>query len=165
MLPSNNLHSFCDYERAFANTLETFYENILAHLAQLQAQLRNQGLGNLVPELLNLNPEGPAPAAAAAAGNAGGNVNPNDPIPPNITITGNGNLNQLGNILQIPNLLHGLNNDPLPPPPPMPPVDLAKLTEDELKLMENVERKGLEGMGSIITKFNSHPLKCTIAYF
>lgn len=115
-----------------------------AHLAQLQAQLRNQGLGNLVPELLNLNPEGPAPAAAAAAGNAGGNVNPNDPIPPNITITGNGNLNQLGNILQIPNLLHGLNNDPLPPPPPMPPVDLAKLTEDELKLMENVERKGLE---------------------
>lgn len=110
-----------------------------AHLAQLQAQLRGQGLGNLVPELLNLDAEINPPAA-----NPAGNENGNRQNPQNITITGNGNLNQLGNILQIPNLLHGLNNDPLPPPPPMPPVDLAKLTEHELKLMESVERKGLE---------------------
>lgn len=114
-----------------------------AHIAQLQAQLRGQGLGNLMPELnnvLNLDPDLQVPAG----GNNQENQNGNPDNAPNITITGNSNLNQLGNILQIPNLIHGLNNDPLPPPPPMPPVDLAKLTEEELKLMESVERKGLE---------------------
>jgi len=65
--------------------------------------------------------------------------------PQNATRDAPGNhLAQLGNLLQIPNLLNGLNNDPLPPPPPMPSVDLSKLSEDDLTLMESIERKGLE---------------------
>ena len=38
-----------------------------------------------------------------------------------------------------------LATNPLPPPPPMPPVDLKQLTDEELRLLESNERAGLEG--------------------
>ena len=118
-----------------------------AQLVQLRDQLRNQGLGNLVPELnnaLNLEQDGvpPAPGAAPMPEPVAA-VHQDDLNLPNLQIPAG--LGHLGNILQIPNMLHGLNADPLPPPPPMPPVDLSKLSQDELELMESVERKGLEG--------------------
>jgi len=117
-----------------------------AQLVQLRDQLRNQGLGNLVPELnnaLNLEQDGvpPAPGAAAMPEPVAA-VHQDDLNLPNLQIPAG--LGHLGNILQIPNMLHGLNADPLPPPPPMPPVDLSKLSQGELELMESVERKGLE---------------------
>lgn len=55
-----------------------------------------------------------------------------------------GYLNNSNDVLQVQNLINNLDRRPRPPPPPFPPTDFKKLTEEELRLMESVERAGVE---------------------
>ncbi|CAG5098572.1 Oidioi.mRNA.OKI2018_I69.XSR.g15787.t1.cds [Oikopleura dioica] len=55
-----------------------------------------------------------------------------------------GYLNNSNDVLQVQNLINNLERHPRPPPPPFPPTNFEKLTEDELRLMESVERAGVE---------------------
>lgn len=141
----------CRLDVLRARTPQNRQNDLQRRQEQLRDQLRLNGLEGLLPELnqaLNAN-EGVdrnRPAAENAPVGAGAIPGAAQAgAPQNATRDAPGNhLAQLGNLLQIPNLLNGLNNDPLPPPPPMPSVDLSKLSEDDLTLMESIERKGLE---------------------
>jgi hypothetical protein len=53
-------------------------------------------------------------------------------------------LNNANDVLQVQNLINTLGRRPRPPPPPFPPTKFEKLTEEELRLMESVERAGVE---------------------
>lgn len=53
-------------------------------------------------------------------------------------------LNNANDVLQVQNLINNLGRRPRPPPPPFPPTKFEKLTEEELRLMESVERAGVE---------------------
>lgn len=53
-------------------------------------------------------------------------------------------LNNTNDVLQVQNLINNLGRRPRPPPPPFPPTKFEKLTEEELRLMESVERAGVE---------------------
>ena len=66
------------------------------------------------------------------------------PLVPNLVLGATPYLNNANDVLQVQNLINNLGRRPRPPPPPFPPTKFEKLTEEELRLMESVERAGVE---------------------